>query len=189
MRLPAEKRLPVVLSPEEVRRLLSLIYNPRYHWCLALMYACGLRIGEATTLTVSQIDGAKGLLRIIGKGNKERLVPLPQALLLKLRELWKTHKHSCWLFPNRRGTGPLSSRNLRRAFRAAARAAGLPPTLVPHSLRHSYATELLHNGEDLRIVQILLGHASLKSTTIYTHLTEPGRQRLHTLLNKLMAGL
>jgi site-specific recombinase XerD len=187
--MPAQKRLPVVLSPEDIRRLLHLIYNPRCRLCLALMYACGLRIGEASTLTVSQVDGTRGLLRIIGKGNKERLVPLPQPLLLKLRELWKTHHHPQWLFPNRRGTAPLASHNLRLAFRAAARAAGLPPTLVPHALRHSYATQLLHSGVELRIVQILLGHASLKSTTVYTHLTEPGRQRLHILLDDLMVGL
>jgi site-specific recombinase XerD len=153
------------------------------------MYACGLRIGEATTLTVSQIDGARGLLHIIGKGNKERLVPLPQPLLIQLRELWKTHRHPRWLFPNRRGTAPIVRKNVRRAFRAAACAAGLPATVVPHALRHSYATQLLERGVELRIVQILLGHASMKSTTIYTHLTEPGRQRLRALLDGLMAGL
>ena len=153
------------------------------------MYACGLRISEAATLRVAQIDGGKGLLRIIGKGNKERLVPLPQPLLLQLREFWKTHHHPRWLFPNYEGTGPMALKNLRYAFRGAAKAAGLPAGLVPHVLRHSYATQLLEQGVELRIVQILLGHASLKSTTIYTHLTEPGRQRLHTLLDDLMAGL
>jgi integrase/recombinase XerD len=188
MRGPAQKRLPVVLSPEEIRRLLQLVIKPRYRLCLALMYACGLRISEATTLTVSQIDGTRGLLHIIGKGNKERLVPLPQALLLKLRELWKTHRHPHWLFPSGPGKTPISSKNVRLAFHAAALAAGLPPTIVPHTLRHSYATQLLHSGVELRIVQILLGHASLKSTTIYTHLTEPGRQRLRSLLDDLMAG-
>ena len=187
--MPAQKRLPVVLTPDEIRRLLHLVFNPRYRLCLALLYACGLRIGEATTLTVSQIDGARGLLRIIGKGNKERLVPLPQPLLARLRELWKTHRHPRWLFPNHPGTAPIAPKNVRLAFRAAACGAGLPQTVVPHALRHSYATQLLHHGVELRIVQILLGHASLKSTTIYTHLTEPGRQRLRSLLDDLMAGL
>jgi integrase/recombinase XerD len=168
---------------------LSLLRNPRYRLCLALMYGCGLRIGEATTLTVSQINGPRALLGIIGKGNKERLVPLPQPLLRQLREQWKTHRHPRWLFPNRSGTAPIAAKNVRAAFRAAACAAGLPPTVMPHALRHSYASHLLANGVELRIVQILLGHASLKSTAIYTHLTEPGRQRLHTLLDDLMAGL
>jgi site-specific recombinase XerD len=153
------------------------------------MYACGLRISEAVTLKVAQIDGGKGLLRIMGKGNKERLVPLPQPCLLQLREFWKTHHNPRWLFPNYEGSGPMALKNLRYAFRAAARAAGLPQDLVPHVLRHSYATQLLEQGVELRIVQILLGHGSLRSTTIYTHLTEPGREQLRALLNKLMAGL
>lgn len=153
------------------------------------MYACGLRISEASALTVSQIDSARGLLNIIGKGNKERRVPLPQPLLVRLREVWTTHRHRHWVFPNRSLTAPLSPQNVRYAFRAGVRAAGLLPTLVPHALRHSYATELLQRGVPLRIVQILLGHASLKTTTVYTHLTEPGRQELRALLNQLMAGL
>lgn len=153
------------------------------------MYGCGLRIGEATTLTVGQIDGAKNLLRIIGKGNKERLTPLPQPLLEKLRGHWKTHRNARWLFPNRAGTHPVAPKNVRLAFRAAAKSAGLSERVVPHSLRHSYATQLLQSGVELRIVQILLGHASLKSTSVYTHLTEPGRQKLRGVLDELMAGL
>ena len=153
------------------------------------MYACGLRMREAASLQVSQIDSARGLLRIIGKGDKERLVPVPLPLLAKLRELWKTHRHSQWLFPNRLGRRFISGKNIAIAFRAGAQVLGLPETVVPHSLRHSYATQLLENGVELRIVQILLGHSSFKSTCIYTHLTEPGRQRLHTLLDDLMAGL
>jgi len=153
------------------------------------MYACGLRISEAATLTVTQIDGQKGLLRLVGKGHKERLVPLPLPLLLQLREFWKSHRNPRWVFSNYQGTGPVALKNLRRAFHAAARSAGLPAGIVPHTLRHSYATHLLEQGVELRIVQILLGHGSLKSTTIYTHLTEPGRQRLHALLDKFMAGL
>ena len=189
MRAPQQKRLPEVLDADAIRRLLKLIINPRYRLCLALMYGCGLRISEATTLTVSQIDGARFLLRVIGKGNKERLVPLPQALLVKLRELWKTHRHPRLVFPNQPGRAPIAPQNVRLACRAAARAAGLPVTVVPHTLRHSYATQLLHSGVELRIVQILLGHASLKTTTVYTHLTEPGRQRLRCLLDDLTAGL
>ena len=169
--------------------MLSLIRDPRYRLCLALMYGCGLRIGEATNLTVQQIDGNKQLLRIIGKGDKERLLPLPQPLLLKLRELWKTHHNPRWLFPNHAHNGPIQAKTVRRLFRSAAIALGLPESVRPHSLRHSYASHLLENGVELRIVQILLGHASLKSTAIYTHLTEPGQRRLHVLLNELMAGL
>jgi site-specific recombinase XerD len=189
MRLPQQKRLPEVLAPDCVGRLLRLIYNPRYRLSLTLMYACGLRISEASRLMVAQIDGAKRHLRIIGKGNKERLVPLPEPLLRQLRELWKSHGHAQWVFPNRALTGPLCRRVMFQVFRTAAQKAGLPQTVMPHSLRHSYATQLLEKGVELRIVQILLGHASLKSTEIYTHLTEPGRERLHGILNELIAGL
>jgi len=153
------------------------------------MYACGLRISEAAGLTVKQIDGKRRLLQIIGKGNKERAVPLPDSILSQLRELWKTHHHPCWVFPNRKRTGPISRRTMRQVFRTAGQAVGLSPNAVPHSLRHSYATHLLEKGVELRIVQILLGHASLRSTAIYTHLTEPGRERLHHILNELMTGL
>ena len=172
-----------------MRRLLGLIYNPKYRLSLTLMYACGLRISEAGRLTVTQIDGKKRLLRIIGKGNKERAVPLPDALLLQLRQLWKTHRHPCWVFPNREKTGPINRRVMFGLFRTAAQKAGLPRSVVPHSLRHTYATQLLEKGVELRVIQILLGHASMRSTEIYTHLTEPGRERLHHILNELTAGL
>ena len=179
----------MVVSPDGARRLLGLIYNPKYRLSLTLMYACGLRISEASRLTVTQIDGQKKLLRIIGKGNKERAVPLPDALLLQLRQLWKTHRHPQWVFPNREKTGPISRRVMFQLFRTAAPKADLPPGVVPHSLRHSYATRLLEKGVELRVIQILLGHASLRSTEIYTHLTEPTRERLRQILNDLSAGL
>lgn len=153
------------------------------------MYGCGLRVSEATTLTVNQIDGAQGVLRLIGKGNKERLLPLPLPLLTKLREFWKTHRHPLWLFPNPAMTGSLHPKSLYRAFRTAVGALGLPKTIVPHSLRHSYATHLMDYGVEMRVVQLLLGHSSMKSTEVYTHLTEPRRERLRLLLNDLMAGL
>lgn len=155
------------------------------------MYACGLRISEAAGLEVGAIDRAAGVLRIIGKGDKERRVPLPQPVLDELERLWKTHRHPRWLFPNRDGTGAVSTGVLVRTFAAAVKAAALPggrrPT--PHTLRHSFATRLLENGVDTRVVQILLGHANIATTAIYTHLTEPVRMSLRHLLDKVMAGL
>jgi len=153
------------------------------------MYACGLRISEATTLEVSAIDRANQVLRIVGKGNKERLVPLPQPVLDDLSGLWRTHRNPRWLFPNRRGDAPVNKRVLSDTFAAAAVAAGIQRGVTPHCLRHSYATRLIENGVDIRIVQILLGHASIASTAIYTHLTTPTRVSLHSLLDRLMTGL
>lgn len=124
------------------------------------------------TLEIGAIDSASLTLRIIGKGNKERRVPLPQPVLDALRRMWKTHHNPRWLFPNRAGTRPVTYDVLARTLAAAARAAGIRRRVTPHMLRHSYATRLLENGVDLRTIQILLGHQSISSTLIYTHLTD-----------------
>lgn len=155
------------------------------------MYACGLRISEAATLEIGAIDSANGVLHIIGKGNKERRVPRPQPVLGGMRAVWRLHRHPRWIFPSHAGTGPLSTGVLVRTFRAAVQDAGLadPRRPTPHTLRHSYATRLLENGVDTRIVQVLPGHESIKTTAIYTPLTEPTRASLRKLLDTLMAGL
>jgi integrase/recombinase XerD len=153
------------------------------------MYGCGLRISEAATLDIGAIDSANLLVRITGKGNKQRLVPLPTSILDELRSLWRTHRHPRWIFPNRDGTGSLNQQVLGRTFRAAARRAEITQPVTPHSLRHSYATRLLEHGVDTRIVQILLGRANIATTAIYTHLTEPTRVSLRGVLDRLMTGL
>jgi site-specific recombinase XerD len=187
--LPRQKRLPDALSEDQVRQLLSGVRNPVHKTCLAVMYACGLRISVATTLEIVAIDRANQVVRIVGKGNKERLVPLPQPVLDELGRLWLTHHNRRWLFPNHYGDAPLNNRVLSRTFAAAASTAGIQRGATPHALRHSYATRLIENGVDTRIVQILLGHASISTTAIYTHLTTPTRASLHNLLDRLMTGL
>lgn len=152
------------------------------------MYACGLRIGEARTLEVSAVDRANRLLRVIGKGNRERQVPLPRPTLEQLTRLWWMHRNKRWLFPNRLGTGPVPSETLHATFAQVAREARLG-RVTSHTLRHSYATRLLESGVDIRIVQILLGHANIATTAIYTHLTEPTRASLHSILDKVMSDL
>jgi integrase/recombinase XerD len=156
---------------------------------MLLMYACGLRITEAATLEVTAIDGINGFIRVIGKGNKERQVPLPQPVLAELRSLWKTHRDKRWLFPSPRQEGPISRYALWLTFKQAVQAAGITRRITPHSLRHSYATRLLESGVDIRVAQILLGHARIGTTAIYTHLTEPTRASLKRILDKLMTGL
>ena len=153
------------------------------------MYTCGLRIGEALHLRPGQIDAAKGLLRIIGKGNKQRLLPLPHCLLIALRRAWLTHRNPQWVFAASADGKPLCAMSLRRAFHAARIQAGIDVHYVPHSLRHGFATRLVEQGVEVRIVQILLGHASIRTTEIYTHLTEPLRDQLRQRLERLADDL
>ena len=171
--VPGQKRLPYALSDDQVRQLLGHVRNAIPRTCLATMYACGLGIGEATTLEIRSIDRANQVLRIIGKGDKERLVLLPQPVLDELGTLWRTHRNPRWLFPNRCGDGPLNQRVLSHTFAAAADRAGIRSGVTSHALRHSYATRLIENGVDIRLVQILLGHTRIATTTIYP--TSPHR--------------
>ncbi len=129
------------------------------------------------------------LLRVIGKRNKERVLPLAEPTRAMLREVWKTHRSKKWLFPNRKDTAHLSAKTARNAFKAARATCGFDDDLVPHTLRHSFATRLLEKGVDIRLVQILLGHSSIRSTEIYTHLSEPLRRDLRQLLGDSFADL
>jgi site-specific recombinase XerD len=129
------------------------------------------------------------LLRIIGKRNKERALPLTEPTLAMLQEVWKIHRSTKWLFSNRNGTTHLSRRTARQAFNAARAACGFDDRFTPHTLRHSFATQLLEKGVDIRLVQILLGHSSIRSTETYTHLSEPLRRDLRQLLGDSFAGL
>src|SRR5262249_37985776 len=184
IRQPKQKRLPNPLSDPQVRELLPRLKNPIYRACSTVIYACGLRAGEGTGLEIAAIDGVNRLLRIIGKGNKERIVPLPQPVLADLRKFWTTHRNPRWLFID----GPIGRGALGRGVAIAAREAGIAGVTL-HSLRHSYATRLIERGVNLGVVRILLGHGSIKTTTIYTHLTEPTRASLTGILDELMTGL
>ena len=162
---------------------------PLYRACFTLIYAYGLRISEAVTLPISAVDSKQMVLRLIGKGNKERLLPLTEPILLMLREVWKIHRSQRWLFPSRRPATHLSETTARNAFTKARDACGFNSDFRPHSLRHSFATRLLEQGVDIRIIQMLLGHSSLRSTEIYTHLTTPLRDQLRQLLFQTTDGL
>jgi integrase/recombinase XerD len=132
VRAPRKQRLPTVLSHAEVCAILAQVRNPIHRTCFQLMYACGLRIGEAAKVEIGDIENTKGVLRIIGKGDKERRVPLPEPMLAKLRRLWLTHRNPRWLTPDRSGTGPVSKNALWRTFRLATRAAGIKRPVNPH---------------------------------------------------------
>lgn len=172
-----EKKLPTVLSVEEVGVILSHVYSPRYRICLSTLYACGLRLREGMHLQVGDIDGQRHLVHVRqGKGNKDRYVPLPEPCLKRLRDYWRSHRHPTWLFPRLHGYGlpadvPMSDSSVQRAFKAALQASGVSKPATVHTLRHSYATHLLEAGVNLRVIQAHLGHASPTTTAIYTHLT------------------
>jgi site-specific recombinase XerD len=181
--------LPDIRTDEDCRRLIATLQNPVYRACFTLLYAYGLRIGEAISLPVAAVDSKQLLLRLIGKRNKERALPLTESLLHMLREVWKTHRSQKWLFPSRRITTHLPYATARAAFDKARSECGFDASFRPHSLRHSFATHMLQLGVDIRIIQILLGHSSIRSTEIYTHLTEPLREDLRQLLRQTTDGL
>jgi len=198
IRPPREKKLPVVLSIAEVRRILRCIHRPRYRVCLSTIYACGLRLQEGLHLQVKDIDGDRGLVHIChGKGGKDRYVPLPQRTLQMLRQHWRTHRDPVWLFPcywragDRSGiaTGPMDASGVQRAFHAALLDSGIQKPATVHTLRHSYATHLLEAGLNLRLIQLYLGHASPTTTAIYTHLTQPSDDLAARTINQVLDSL
>jgi integrase/recombinase XerD len=184
------RKLPVVLSRDEVRLILNQVQVPTYRACLKTIYSCGLRLSEATHLKVANVDSARMFLLIDGKGNKQRYVPLPAVTLQLLREHWRRHRNPIWLFPAPGSrNGLLYPATLGQALRRACEAAGIRKPAHVHTLRHSYATHLLEAGVNLRIIQETLGHRSARSTQIYTHLTPEVRAALTDPLNQLMRGL
>lgn len=181
--------MPDVRSDADCRRLIATLRSPIYRGCFTLTYAYGLRINEAARLPVTAVDSKQMTLRVIGKRNKERILPLTESILEMLREVWKIHRSPQWLFPSGRLVAPLSYEAARRAFTKARSECGFDANFRPHSLRHSFATHMLQQGVDIRLIQILLGHSSIRSTETYTHLTEPLREDLRRLLDQTTDGL
>lgn len=191
-----EKKLPTILSNEEVHRILNLVKMKRHQTCLYTIYSCGLRLQEGTHLKVADIDSSRQLIHVHnGKGAKDRYVPLPERSLALLREHWKTHRNPIWLFPSPGRGGvhesasnkPLPISSVQIAFREALKKSGIQKKASTHTLRHSYATHLLENGVDLRTIQEYLGHSSPKTTAVYTHLTALSESRTAVVLNQLMS--
>jgi integrase/recombinase XerD len=190
VRPPKRKKLPVVLSPAEVKHLLSLVQTPAVRMALTVIYACGLRLSEGLQLKVQDIDSARMLLWVRnGKGGKDRRVPLPERLLELLRGYWKLRRSRRYLFPNRDGNEPLSATSLQKPFKIVVHESGIRKEASIHTLRHSYATHLLERGVNLRVIQELLGHSSPQTTALYTHLTEKSFHTLAEAVNLLMADL
>lgn len=197
-RAPREKRVPMVLSREEVQQVLSCLRLPVYRACLSTIYACGLRVREGVHLQVSDIDSARMVVHVRqSKGRKDRDVPLPESTLKLLRRYWCLHRHEVWLFPGRTAAGiprcqasrPISVSSVQKAFRAALRESGVTKAAKVHTLRHSYATHLLEVGVDLRLIQAYLGHSSPQTTAIYTHVTRRADALAGEAINRVMGDL
>jgi len=164
------KRVPVVLSREEVLKFLQCILPRKQRMLLTTMYATGMRVGEAVQLKVSDIDSRRMTILVSrGKGNKQRLVPLSPKLLTELRLFWQTHRNPVWLFPSHKPDRPLSIASVDRMCARARVRAGLKRRFNTHALRHTFATELLEARVDLFSIQRILGHRSLSTTANYTH--------------------
>jgi len=169
------RKLPEVLSPEEVALLLEAAPGLKYRAALAAAYGAGLRVSEVVVLKVTDVDSERMLLRIEqGKGRKDRHAMLSPQLLEFLRAWWREGRRlgamlpQGWLFPGRNPVDPLSTRQLNRVIHAAAEAAGIKKRVSLHTLRHSFATHLLEQDIDIRVIQVLLGHAKLDTTALYT---------------------
>jgi site-specific recombinase XerD len=196
LRPPRQQKLPVILSREEVRRILSVVRIPVYRICLTTIYACGLRLMEGARLQAPDIDSARMVLHIHGKAGRDRYVPLPSATLEQLRTYWLTHRAPQWLFPapTRRGLahslahegGPLTRSSLQSAFVAAVKRSGIAKKAHVHTLRHSCATHLLEDGVSLRLIQEYLGHTSPRTTALYTQLTQQLHHAATVPINRLL---
>lgn len=166
------KRLPIVLSMEEVERLLGCIDNLKHLAILTTIYSGGLRVGEATRLKAPDLDSERMTIRVEGgKGNKDRYTLLADHTLELLRTYWKAYRPDDWLFPGANPEEPISPASIRMVFKRTLQKAGIGKKATVHTLRHSFATHLLESGTDLYYIQRLLGHTTANTTSVYLHIT------------------
>jgi integrase/recombinase XerD len=184
------RKLPVVLSPEEVARLLNAAPGLKYKAALSVAYGAGLPAAEVVSLKVCDIDSRRMIVRVEqGKGHKDRNVMLSPSLLDLLRAWWRVARPRGWLFPGRNPVQPMTTRQLNRACHAAAEAAGIEKNVSPHTLRHSFATHLLEQNTDIRVIQVLLGHAKLENTALYARVATKTIQQVMSPLEHIALKL
>jgi integrase/recombinase XerD len=180
------KKLPVILSRDEVKALLLAPRHLKHRAILATLYATGLRVSELCQLQGTDIDSQRMVIQVRqGKGKRDRLVMLSPNLLPLLRRYWKLYQLQSWLFPGHRVTEPITSDGIAFICKKAGHAAQLKKAIYPHLLRHTFATHLLEAGVDLRRIQLLLGHASLRSTSFYLHVAHPALHATESPLDAL----
>jgi site-specific recombinase XerD len=180
------KHLPTVLSQEEITRLLSATRWLKHRALLMTMYGAGLRVSEACRLTIEDIDSSRMVIHVHqAKGNKDRDVMLSPVLLETLRQYWKGSRPKHWLFPGYGPDRPMTTKSVFLMVRRIAARAKITKTVSPHTLRHSFATHLLESGTDLRTIQLLLGHADVRTTIIYLHVSQQHLQKIVSPLDRL----
>jgi site-specific recombinase XerD len=180
------KHLPTVLSQEEITRLLNATRSLKHRALLMALYGAGLRVSEACRLTLGDIDSSRMVIHVHqAKGNKDRDVMLSPVLLYTLRQYWKGNRPQRWLFPGYGPDKPISPKSVFLMIRNAAARAKITKTVSPHTLRHSFATHLLESGTDLRTIQLLLGHADIRTTIIYLHVSQQHLQKIVSPLDRL----
>ena len=208
VRIAEPEVLPIVLSRQEIQAVLAAVREPRFRTCLRLMYHCGLRVGETLAIEIKDIHGRERPPRLHirnGKGGKDRYVPMAAAMVEELRQWWRTHQNPRFLFPSpgrgwadrtltlsqsmTKSLGPMSVSSVQMAYRLARAASAVNSASTTHSLRHSYATHLLEEGVSLRQISHYLGHESLDTTVIYTHLTVISEARTQVALQALYQPL
>ncbi len=183
-----DKKLPVVLSKEEVKRMFDVTTNIKHKAILKLMYSGGLRVGEIVRLKPEDIDANRKLIHIrTSKGRRDRYTLLSNVALQILREYWKK-KSKKWLFPSWNKEKHITARTVQKIFQNACKKAGIKKNVSVHSLRHSFATHLLESGIDLRYIQELLGHKSSKTTEIYTHVSTKNLSAIKSPLDNILKG-
>jgi site-specific recombinase XerD len=179
-------KLPVVLSPEEVARLLDAAPGLKYRAALSVAYGAGLRASEVVSLKLTDIDSSRMVIRVEqGKGRKDRYAMLSEPLLHLLRTYWKASRPQGWLFPGQNPVNPLTTRQLRRAFDGARAAAGIDKRVSLHTLRHCFATHLLEQKVDIRVIQVLLGHKKLDTTARYSQVASTTLRAVKSPLEQL----
>ena len=184
------RKLPVVLSPEEVARFLDAASGLKYKAALSVAYGAGLRVSEVVALKLSDIDSERMVIRIEqGKGHKDRFVMLSPHLLDLLRAWYKAARPQGWLFPGMNPVNPMTTRQLRRACHAAAHMAEIGKPVSPHTLRHSFATHLLEQNIDIRVIQVLLGHAKLDTTALYARVATKTIRKIMSPLDHITVKL
>ncbi|MFC1761798.1 tyrosine-type recombinase/integrase [Planctomycetota bacterium] len=181
------KRLPVVLSRDEVWSLLDQVRRPIPRVCLTLMYTCGMRVSEAVNLRIDDIDGKRMAIWVRNtKGYRDRTVPLPIHTLTQLRLYWLKYRPKIFLFPSKKGTVPITTNCVQRCLKATVEQSKIKKNVSCHTLRHSYATHLVEAGVHLRVIQALLGHKNVTTTFIYMHLTQGTMADVQKKINEIM---